>query len=146
MIDYYDNYKKTASLVITSLLHCAVPCLAAGIPIILARKEISYRFGWLESLTPIYDKKNFENIEWNPLPVNYENHKKQILALSIDRIQQTRDKYMKYTDVSIIYESRVRNTYVNELEPIKDQIDKVFMSEVLMISTMHFGASLKSQN
>ena len=49
----YQEYQDNASLIITSLLHISTPCVAYGIPVILARDLISYRFSWLDKLLPI---------------------------------------------------------------------------------------------
>ncbi len=39
-----NEYRENASLVVTSRMHCAVPCLAMGIPIIFVNRTYSYRF------------------------------------------------------------------------------------------------------
>jgi hypothetical protein len=41
LLDYYRDH---AGLVITSRLHCALPCLAMGIPVVLFAKRRDYRF------------------------------------------------------------------------------------------------------
>lgn len=38
-----DTYKNQASLVVTSKLHCAMPCLAMGIPVVFIGKPDDYR-------------------------------------------------------------------------------------------------------
>lgn len=129
MHDYYSRYKTSASLVITSLLHCAVPCMAAGIPTILARNSISYRFGWLDKLLPLYDSSDFPFINWSPAPVSYEPHKQRLLDLSIKRIQDTFHKYSSLFAISWFYEDRSPKTYVNDaLEPVIASIDRIFSS------------------
>jgi len=127
MQEYYNRYKNEAKLVITSKLHCSVPCLAAGIPVIVAKKYISYRFGWLEKLLPLYDMKDFPNIEWNPLPLEYEAHKKRLLTITIKRLQEAYQKYSAIYDLSWFYEQRDKKTYiVNAFESIKLFIDSHF--------------------
>lgn len=116
MQKYYDEYKANASLVITSLLHCAVPCIAAGIPVILAKSGtgISYRFSWLEKLTDIYLEQDFKNIDWNPKPILYEKHKKDLLDLTIKRLKKAYDRYSDTLDLSLFYESRDPKPYIND--------------------------------
>lgn len=109
---YYDEYKNNAALVITSLLHCSVPCMAAGIPVILAKDRVSYRMAWLEKLLKIYTKDEFDCIDWNASPVLYEAHKKKILELSIARIQDAFNEYSKIYDISYFYEDRVKKDYI----------------------------------
>ena len=83
----YAQYQNEAALVITSLLHCAVPCLAMGIPVILTRTNVSYRFSWLESLLPIYTPEQFPVIDWAPQPGIPEEHKQCIFTLIEKRIK-----------------------------------------------------------
>ena len=58
----YQEYQDNASLIITSLLHISTPCVAYGIPVILARDLISYRFSWLDKLLPIYSENDYEGV------------------------------------------------------------------------------------
>jgi hypothetical protein len=101
--------------------------MAAGIPVVLARKSISYRFGWLERLMPIYQLENFADIDWNPSPIYYEDHKQRLLNVSIQRINDTLGKYNSIYSVSRFYEERPKSDYINDaFEPIRASIDKVF--------------------
>jgi len=128
--EFYNRYKSEGALVITSLLHCAVPCMAAGIPVILAKTKISYRFGWLEKLISIYDEENFKNIDWNPKSVQYDLIKDKILQVSIERLKDTYDKYSNIYDLSWFYENRDKKVYVNDsFESIKQYIDRKFQDK-----------------
>ncbi|QSX07151.1 polysaccharide pyruvyl transferase family protein [Sedimentibacter sp. zth1] len=129
-MEYYEKYKNDARLVITSLLHCSVPCMAAGIPVVLAKKYISYRFGWLDKLLPIYNINNFKDIDWNPQTIEYEEHKKIIMDITIDRLRNTFNKYSKVCDLSWFYEDRQKNEYiVDAFESIKQFIDSKFIDK-----------------
>ena len=119
----YQEYIDNASLVITSLLHCAVPCLAAGIPVVLLKTAVSYRMSWLEKLLPIYTPG--DTINWNPTAPNIEQHKEKVLALTIRRLQDAYEKYAGICDLSYFYENRTKHKYVNDaLESIKNYIDQ----------------------
>jgi hypothetical protein len=63
------RYCAEARLIVTALHHAAAPCMAAGIPVVLARDEIDKRFGFLQTLLPIYTGPSFEDINWNPAQV-----------------------------------------------------------------------------
>ncbi|OGI67957.1 hypothetical protein A2738_03870 [Candidatus Nomurabacteria bacterium RIFCSPHIGHO2_01_FULL_42_15] len=78
-----DKFKKArellktyagAKLVVTSRLHCALPCLAFGTPVIFVYKDLNDpRFGGLLDYLRAYStedfKKNIHEINWeNPLP------------------------------------------------------------------------------
>ncbi len=127
MQQYYDEYKNEASLVITSLLHCAVPCLAAGIPVILVKSgnAISYRFSWLEKLMKIYTEPEFKNIKWDQKPVLFEKHKKRVKNLTIKRLKQVYDEYAEILDLSLYYETRERKPYINDAcQTLIDYLEK----------------------
>lgn len=49
-------YKESAALVVTTALHCAAPCLAMGIPVVLITngEENNQRFSALKGLCPVY--------------------------------------------------------------------------------------------
>ena len=87
-----DLYRDNASLVITTALHCASPCLAMGIPVIFidVGKE-SARFSSLDNIIPIYSKEDLENkrIDFNNVPIpNIENLKELIFSnLSLTILQ-----------------------------------------------------------
>ena len=82
----YKRYKNRASLVVTSLLHASVPCIAAGIPTVIVRGKYSYRFAWLERLSRTYLHDEFPKIDWNPKPIEYEEHKRLLLKVATERI------------------------------------------------------------
>lgn len=127
MQQYYDRYKNEAMLIITGLLHCTVPCMAAGIPVIAARKQISFRFGWLEKLMPLYDRDDFGDIDWNPSPIAYEDMKEKIVHITIQRLQETYNKYNRICDLSWFYEQREKKEYVIDVfESIRKYVDRHF--------------------
>ncbi|GHU64180.1 hypothetical protein AGMMS49983_09360 [Clostridia bacterium] len=112
MAELYDRYKNEAALVVTSLLHCSVPCLSAGIPVILAKTVCSYRFGWLEKLLPIYTKEQFDQIEWVPEKVEYSVHKLNLIENTIAQILSSQDRFETAEKVHDFYLNRVRKAYV----------------------------------
>ena len=67
--DILEIYKKQASLVITSRIHVAMPCIAMGIPVIFISKSVyNVRFDVLQGIVPIYTYKDIKYIDWNPKP------------------------------------------------------------------------------
>lgn len=67
LIDLYAH----AKLIITSRIHCAIPCMALGTPVILIKgHEIasSGRLGAYEMFQPIYCIEDGDNINWRPTP------------------------------------------------------------------------------
>lgn len=63
----YHELAQEAALVVTSRLHVAAPCIAMGIPtIVCVGKFVSSRFSWIDKYVPIYTKKDYDKINWNP--------------------------------------------------------------------------------
>lgn len=73
-----EMYKEKAALVITSRLHCAAPCLALGIPVILVRNYFDDRYSWIDKYIKLYTPEQFDRIDWTPEAIDIED-KKQLL-------------------------------------------------------------------
>lgn len=57
-----EQYKTHAKLVITSKLHCALPCIAMGIPVILFNKKNNKRMQLAQEFIPIHPYVNIDGI------------------------------------------------------------------------------------
>lgn len=102
----YEQYQKEAKLVITSRLHCAVPCIAYGIPVIYVPEKRSSRSAWLQKIVPVYDKTEYQNIDWFPKPVEIEPLKKLLLENAAKRVRDTWDKYFLQCSITEKYEDK----------------------------------------
>lgn len=87
-----EQYKNEAGLIITSALHCAAPCVAMGIPVILCRTndEQLTRFSALDGILPIYTLEDFKKkrVDFSPIAPNIEPLKRAMLenlCLSLDK-------------------------------------------------------------
>jgi hypothetical protein len=105
---FYQRYRDEAALVVTSRLHSTLPCLAMGIPVILVRDEMWKTFSFVDAFTPIYLNGNYENIEWNPQPVDYEHLKARLRDLFATRLTQTFEQNQSMVEIGDFYESRKR--------------------------------------
>lgn len=74
-----ERYRTSASLVITTALHCASPCLAMGIPTVVVNPgyEESERFSSLSGLAHVYTKDEVLSgvVNWNPGSIDFESLK-----------------------------------------------------------------------
>lgn len=68
-MDLLAMYAREARLVITPLHHAAAPCMAMGIPVIVARDSVDWRFGLLDELVTVHTPDSFADIDWAPAPV-----------------------------------------------------------------------------
>lgn len=98
-----ETYANHASLVITSKIHCAMPCVAMGIPVVFLydeSKRADYRVQIVESLIGInyvrdswLDRKVLNpqtggRINWSPAPVDIEAEKKLIIKAYQEAFQK----------------------------------------------------------
>ncbi len=88
----YERYRDEAALVVTSRLHCAGPCMAMGIPVILVRDSFDERYGWIDRYLHLYTPEEFGKINWNPKPVDIEDKKKEIKAMAMSLIKREADR------------------------------------------------------
>lgn len=110
-ISQLSKYRDEATLVVTSRLHAAAPCMAMGIPVILTSDNFDGRFSWLDKFIPLYTPELYDQINWNPSHVDYEVEKKRITDIII---RQIREKYQQMIDIKFLntfYGERKKNTY-----------------------------------
>ncbi|MBX7491452.1 polysaccharide pyruvyl transferase family protein [Helicobacter turcicus] len=78
-----ETYKKEAKLVITCALHCAAPCVAMGIPVVLIAKneENKQRFSAVSGILRIWTLEELKAglIDFNPKSLEIESLKKDML-------------------------------------------------------------------
>jgi len=73
------QYKTKATLVVTTRLHCLLPCIAMGIPVVFFNNPKDYRVSWVKDLgVHIYTGKDWDSVEWNPKPIRFSEKKKII--------------------------------------------------------------------
>ena len=75
-----NRYKEEATLVVTGRLHAAIPCIAMGIPVILAVRNLDFRFGWVEKYIRPFQYGEYNMIDWKPSIVDIEEPKSIMLA------------------------------------------------------------------
>lgn len=108
-----QRYNENASLVVSSRMHALVPCMAMGIPVIGVFENISYRFSWLDKYIKLYSSQDFDQIDWNPAPVEYEEQKARIQRLFAEELTARFEEYSRYYSLSEFYENRQRANYGN---------------------------------
>lgn len=101
----YKRYHDEATMIITSKLHCASPCMAMGIPTIIIREKKSCRFEWINKLTEVYTIDDMQNINWSPQALDFEDLKDNIRNIITRRISEVYEKYLPVLKVSEFFES-----------------------------------------
>lgn len=103
-----DTYAKTASLVITSKIHCAMPCIAMGIPVVFLydkSKKNDYRVSIIQDLIGIQyvgesrldrallNRRRSKQIDWSPKPLEFEESKQQIRSEYLAAFERAAKRY-----------------------------------------------------
>lgn len=112
--EVYEEYRQHARLIITSRMHGALPNVAAGIPVILVKDKLSFRFLGLNQLVHVYTKGEWRQIDWNPQPIVYEELKKAMLENAQKRIWEQYNKYTGIYTISEFFEEGIKEEYYIE--------------------------------
>lgn len=104
----FEEYRDHAMLVVTSRLHCAAPCLAMGIPVIMVRKYFDERYGWIDRYTRLYTLDKLKEIDWYPEAVDLEAEKKRLIELASSMLRLSPNRELN-DSVSRMYLSRDRS-------------------------------------
>ena len=98
-------YRDRARLVITSKIHCAMPCIAMGIPVIFlydTAKQDDYRVKIINDLVGIHyvhmqgpfarlrNKALTNDIDWSPQPLDIEPLKEDIRSRFVESFERAR--------------------------------------------------------
>lgn len=127
-VNMLKKYRDEASLVVTSRLHAAAPCIALGIPTIIAIDNIDRRFSWLDKLVPIYDSEHYSEIDWNPKVCDCEWIKDRIFGVFRDNIRALASRNnMKL--INNYWEDRVKADYDGKLRQKLSQLCKKYSAE-----------------
>lgn len=96
-----DTYRDHASLVITTRLHCALPCIAMGIPVIYFGSRSDARTAIIEDIGGvIYDAKLhskswarglfgklIQPVDWSPQPLDVGHVKENLRGAVVERLR-----------------------------------------------------------
>jgi hypothetical protein len=87
-----QTYRSRAKLIITTLLHCALPAIAMGIPVVVfypmndesAHASDLERFSGLDGLVRVHAFEEIDSVDWNPKPIDIGTTKRE----SLDRFYE----------------------------------------------------------
>jgi hypothetical protein len=87
-----DRYRDRARMIVTTLLHCALPAIAMGIPVVVfyprntpeGHASDIERFSSLAKLLPIYSLDSPDEVDWSPQPIDLGRHKLEVLDRFFD--------------------------------------------------------------
>ena len=88
-----DLYRSQARLVITTRLHCALPCIAMGIPVVFFGDPDDHRLSILRDLkVPVHrhpsDGVRLDEVDWDPPPLDVEGEKEALIREVQARLSQ----------------------------------------------------------
>ncbi|WP_162252321.1 polysaccharide pyruvyl transferase family protein [Caulobacter sp. Root655] len=80
-----------AELVVTSRLHCALPCLALGTPVVLITADDVYapsRYGTFTHFQRRWSDSEMASIDWSPAPPDLAPHAQWLRGMLHDRLRE----------------------------------------------------------
>lgn len=112
--EVYSKYIKEAKMVITTRLHAALPCVAAGIPVVFLKDNFSFRFTGIDKVITIYDEDEYNQIDWMPKLIECDDIKDKVLANAARQLFEAYEKNSSIYEVSQFFEGRTRRPYYVE--------------------------------
>ena len=110
-----DELRTNARLVVTQRLHCALPCVAMGIPVILAigHGTLDDRYTGYSDMVDIYWPEIFDRINWNPEAHDITDLKKQQYELLKELIIKKAEEHEKWARLSSYFENTPKYLIAN---------------------------------
>lgn len=105
---YIERYRTEAKLVITSRLHCALVCIACGVPVVLLRESFDERYAFIDRLIPLYDAREFGAIDWNPQPPDVRQIRERTMRMACDALRGAPDTQLQH-QVHDFWQNRERH-------------------------------------
>ncbi len=100
--DLLNKYKKEAKLVITSRLHCALPCIAMGIPVVVFCDPNDKRMQLVKQFIKI-----------NPY-IHFDHNMRNLVKLNFSiKYPFIKVKYLSWTNIFWIFYTLIRKLYYN---------------------------------
>lgn len=105
--------RERAALVVTPRLHCALPCLAMGIPVIVTLTELGLdnRFMGLNNLLDIYTPDQYSQINWYPQAKDISEIKEKQYNLLVDMLLKTKKEWEPICELSSYFENSEPRAY-----------------------------------
>lgn len=123
----YNKYME-AELIVTSRLHAAIPCMVAGIPVIITKDIIPPTFSWIDKLIPIYKLGEYNSINWNVATQNCQYIGNLILENAVERLKYMHKSLGLRDEIEVYWNERKKSDYYDVREEflqfIKENWDK----------------------
>lgn len=100
-----NRYRDEAALVVTSRIHCAIPCIAMGIPVIFTPSNMIDAYDFMLNLLDVYTPDKFKEINWNPEIIELEHLKKDFLSIAHDLLKTKKNLYVNCQILNDFYQS-----------------------------------------
>lgn len=123
--EVYGEYRDSAKLIVTTLMHATLPSIAMGIPVVLVRSHPSFRLSIFDRYTHIYYPDEFDRINWNPKVVEYEDFKSKLLENAASQVMSAYNKYNTVFDISSCYEKEDYDRSYNAFESMRKTVQHI---------------------
>ncbi len=120
-----QRYSDEAALVVTGRLHCAAPCIALGVPVILVKENVDINLSWIDRFVRIYTEDEFAEIDWQPSAANVELIKEKMIGVFSSAMGFS-SPVCKRQEIHDFFMDRVRANYCNLLNSQLDLFEEGF--------------------
>ncbi len=107
--ELFENYKK-ASLVLTSKIHCAIPCLAMGVPVILIhpnpkdpRLDLIRQIGHIISYDDLLTLNKLPSLEINKRKLNFL--RKRMIFLTKKAVESNKNPFQNSDSPKLFFQA-----------------------------------------
>ncbi len=125
------RYRDEARLVVTGRIHCALPCLAMGIPVIFTTYNMQEAYDFLLNMVNVYTPDLFHEIDWCPPVVDLEAVKVDFINLAKSSLCATYELRVRAGRLDSFYRANSEREYYQEerskLEALFDNGDEDYI-------------------
>ena len=90
-------YQNKARLIVTTRLHCLLPCVAMGIPVVFFNNPDDYRISWVKDLgIKINTLKKIDETDWSPHLIDMEGLKSELVKRFLNKVSMQIDNHSSY--------------------------------------------------
>lgn len=108
---YMDEYREEATLIITSRLHAAAPCMAMGIPVVLASNNVDFRYAWIDKFTECYQLEDYSHINWNVSKVDVSEARELLMKFFEYALKNGKPCKSALVELDKLYRNRKKTEY-----------------------------------
>lgn len=122
--NFLEEY-ASARLIITQRLHVAIPAIAMGVPVVLAKNCFSSRYSWCDRFVEVYDINNYDSINWKPETIELEEYKEKMFRFVSSRLKYVQELNETCVNIDRFYRARTSREIITPISVTGPYIDEM---------------------